>query len=398
MHPRPSDTCATRSRKRMKFEYIDRPEQLRSAADRIRVATLLGIDTEAAGYHRYFDRLSLVQVSTREEHFLIDPLALEDLAPLGAALADPDVEVIFHDADYDLRILDRDLGFRIRGLFDTQIAAAFLGERSLGLGAIVERFLGISLPKAFQRADWAERPLSQGMMEYAATDTAHLPDLRDRLREALEAAGRLTWAEEEFRRREEGTRWVESENGTEAFMRMKGARDLPPRGLAILRELHAWREETSRERDQATFRVLGNQAMLAMSAQPPRDTKALGAVSGVGESLVRRHGRELIAAVERGLAVAESELPRFPPPRRWERDPELEAKIEELKAIRNRAAERLQLDPGFLMSRALLEEVARRAPGSEEEILAVPDVRRWQVEAFGADLLQALRPSDRHDR
>jgi ribonuclease D len=375
----------------MKFDYIDRPDQLRTAAERIRVAPLLGIDTEAAGYHRYFDRLSLVQVSTREEHFLIDPLALDDLAPLGDALADPDVEVIFHDADYDLRILDRDLGFRIQGLFDTQIAAAFLGERSLGLGAVVERFLGLSLPKAYQRADWAERPLSQGMMEYAATDTAHLPELRDRLREALEAAGRLGWAEEEFRRREEGTRWVEPENGSEAFMRMKGARDLPPRGLAILRELHAWREETSKQRDQATFRVLGNQSMLAMSAQPPRDTRSLGSVSGVGESLIRRHGRELIAAVERGLAVPEADLPRFPPPRRWERDPELEARIEELKLVRNRAAERLQLDPGFLMSRAVLEEIARRTPSSEDEMFEIPDVRRWQLEAFGADLMQALR-------
>jgi ribonuclease D len=374
----------------MKFDYIDRPDQLRTAAERIRVAPLLGIDTEAAGYHRYFDRLSLVQVSTREEHFLIDPLALDDLAPLGDALADPDVEVIFHDADYDLRILDRDLGFRIQGLFDTQIAAAFLGERSLGLGAVVERFLGLSLPKAYQRADWAERPLSQGMMEYAATDTAHLPELRDRLREALEAAGRLGWAEEEFRRREEGTRWVEPENGSEAFMRMKGARDLPPRGLAILRELHAWREETSKQRDQATFRVLGNQSMLAMSAQPPRDTRSLGSVSGVGESLIRRHGRELIAAVERGLAVPEADLPRFPPPRRWERDPELEARIEELKLVRNRAAERLQLDPGFLMSRAVLEEIARRTPSSEDEMFEIPDVRRWQLEAFGADLMQAL--------
>jgi ribonuclease D len=391
MHWRPPDTCATRSPYGMKFDYIDRPDQLRTAAERIRVAPLLGIDTEAAGYHRYFDRLSLVQVSTREEHFLIDPLALDDLAPLGDALADPDVEVIFHDADYDLRILDRDLGFRIQGLFDTQIAAAFLGERSLGLGAVVERFLGLSLPKAYQRADWAERPLSQGMMEYAATDTAHLPELRDRLREALEAAGRLGWAEEEFRRREEGTRWVEPENGSEAFMRMKGARDLPPRGLAILRELHAWREETSKQRDQATFRVLGNQPMLAMSAQPPRDTRSLGSVSGVGESLIRRHGRELIAAVERGLAVPEADLPRFPPPRRWERDPELEARIEELKLVRNRAAERLQLDPGFLMSRAVLEEIARRTPSSEDEMFEIPDVRRWQLEAFGADLMQALR-------
>jgi len=375
----------------MDYEYIDTPEHLRAAADRIRSSSLLGVDTEAAGYHRYFDRLSLVQVSTREEHFLIDPLALEDLGPLGEMLADADVEVVFHDADYDLRILDRDLGFTVRGLFDTQIAAAFLGDKALGLGAVVERYLGLVLPKAFQRADWAERPLSQGMMDYAATDTAHLPVLRDRLREALEEKGRLDWAEEEFRRREEGTRWAEPENGAEAFMRIKGARDLAPRGLAVLRELHAWREEASRRRDQATFRVLGNQAMLEMSVRPPGSLRALGSVAGVGEGLVRRHGSDLMAAIERGLAVPDDELPRFPPPRRLDRDPDLEARIEELKSARNRAAAALELDPGFLMARSLLEEIARRSPASPAELLEVPDVRRWQVEAFGDELLRALR-------
>lgn len=175
----------------MNYEYIDRPDELARVVQRLSGEPLLGVDTEAAGYHRYLDRLSLLQISTREVNLLIDPLALDDLSPLRPLLADPDTEKIFHDADFDLRILNRDLGVVIEGLFDTQIAAAFLGQRSLGLGAIVERYLGISLPKAFQRADWAERPLSEGMKDYAATDTAHLPDLRDRLREALLEKGRL---------------------------------------------------------------------------------------------------------------------------------------------------------------------------------------------------------------
>ena len=129
----------------------------------------------------------------------------------------------------------------VRGLFDTQIAAFFLGERSLGLGAVVEKFLGISLPKAYQRADWAERPLTEGMRDYAATDTAHLPELRDRLREELVRVGRAHWAEEEFARKQE-TRWSAPNGADEGFLKIKGARDLSPRGLAVLRELHAWRE------------------------------------------------------------------------------------------------------------------------------------------------------------
>jgi ribonuclease D len=375
----------------MKYEYIDTPDRLDAAVERLRGHPLLGADTEAAGYHRYFDRLSLIQLSTRGENVLIDPLALQDLSPLRDLFADPEVETIFHDADYDLRILDRDLGFHVRGLFDTQIAAAFLGERSLGLGAVVERYLGVSLPKAYQRADWAERPLTQGMMDYAATDTAYLPALRDRLREGLEAIGRMAWADEEFRRREEGTRWQEPDEAHKAFMRMKGARDLPPRGLAILREVFAWREEVARERDQATFRVLGNQSLLEISARAPRALPELQAISGVGEGTVRRYGSALLAAVRRGMEVPDADLPRFPAARRWERDPELEGRIETLKDARTHVADRLGLDPGFVMSRNQLEEIARRNPQSEEELRDVPDVRRWQIEALGDALLRVLR-------
>jgi ribonuclease D len=374
----------------LKYEYVDTPEQLRDLVARLKGLPLLAADTEAAGYHRYLDRLSLIQLSTREEHFLIDPLALDDVSPLAPLFADPEVETIFHDADYDLRILDRDAGIEVRGLFDTQIAAAFLGERSLGLGNIVEKYLGLKLPKEYQRADWAERPLSEGMKEYAATDTAHLPALRDRLNEELERKGRLAWAEEEFQRREQ-TRWTEQEGELEAFMRMKGARDLPPRGLAILRELHEWREGVARERDQATFRVLSNQALLEMSVRAPQSAQELRQVQGVSDGLAQRRGRELLAAIRRGVEVPEEELPRFPRARRWERDPEHEARVEALKSARNRRADALELDSGFLMSKAMLEEVARRDPRSVEELLELPGVRRWQAEALGDALIRALK-------
>jgi ribonuclease D len=373
----------------MSYVTVETPEQLQDALSRLRGHPLIAADTEAAGYHRFLDRISLIQLSSREETFLVDPLAVEDLSGLRPIFEDPAVETVFHDADYDLRILDRDLGLRVRGLFDTQIAAAFLGERQLGLGAVVENFLGLKLPKAFQRADWAERPLSQGMKDYAAQDTVHLPALRDRLRAALEEKGRLAWAEEEFLRREE-TRWSEDEDPAGAFLRMKGARDVPPRGLAVLRELFAWREGVARERDVATFRVVPNQTLLELSLRPPQSAADLRGVSGLSDGLVQRRGREIADAVGRGLAVPEEELPRYPRGRRFERDPEVEERAERLKDARNRRAEALNLDPGFLISRAQLEEIARRNPASREELAATPDVRRWQVEAVGSELLRAL--------
>jgi ribonuclease D len=374
----------------MEYEYIDTPDRLRAVVDRLASEPVLGIDTEAAGYHRYLDRLSLVQLSSREENFLLDPLALGDLSELARLFSDPASEKVFHDADFDLRILDRDAQLRVTRIFDTQIAAAFLGARSLGLGAIVEKYLGVGLPKAYQRADWAERPLSEGMKEYAATDTAYLPPLRDRLDEDLEARGRREWAQEEFERRET-TRWSESADELQAFLKVKGARDLDPRGLAVLRELFQWREEVGRERDQATFRVLGNQSLIELSLRAPTDRRDLVDVKGVPEGLADRRGRDILEAIRRGLDVPDTELPRFPATRRWDRDPEAEARAEQLRRVRNEAADRLDLDPGFLMSRATLDEIARRNPTEVAELREIPDVRRWQIEALGQDLIDALR-------
>lgn len=374
----------------MDYEYIEHPEQLAALVEELRGEPLLGVDTEAAGYHRFFDRMSLVQLSTRTANYLIDPFTAGDLSPLRGPFEDPAVEKIFHDADYDVRILDRDAGLRISGLFDTQIAAAFLGEKQLGLGNIVEKHLGLKLPKEFQRADWAERPLSAGMKEYAATDTAHLPDLRDRLRAELEARGRLHWAQEEFLRREQ-TRWVEGEDTREAYMKVKGARDLTPRGLALLRELYAWRDGVARERDQATFRVLGNQALLEMSASPPGGVRDLPSVTGLSEGMAQRRGRDIMEAVRRGLAVPDDELPRWPRSPRFERDLELEARVESLRDARTRVAEQLGLEPGFLLPRAALEEIGKARPTTPEALEQVPGVRRWQVEAVGDAILATLR-------
>jgi ribonuclease D len=374
----------------MEYEYIDTPDALHDLVSRLGGEPLLGVDTEAAGYHRYFDRLSLVQISTRASNFLVDPQAVGALSPLAELFENAAIEKIFHDADYDLRILDRDAGMGVNNIFDTQIAAAFLGEKSLGLGSIAEKYLGLKLPKEHQRADWAERPLTEGMKEYAATDTAHLPELRDRLRADLEARGRMHWAEEEFRRREL-TRWMEPEGNREAYMKIKGARDLPPRGLAILRELHEWREGAAREQDRATFRVLGNQALLEMSAKPPADARALTKVTGISEGLAQRRGRDIMAAVRRGLEVPEDQLPRWPRGQRFERDVELEARVEALKDARNHRAAELELDPGFVMSRNLLEEVGKARPRTLEQLSAVEGVRRWQVEAVGEALLSVLK-------
>jgi len=369
--------------------YVRSSAELATLMRRVAREPLVAVDTEAASFHRFVDRIYLIQLSIRRETAIIDPLTVDDVSALGTVLADPAIEVVFHDGDYDLRILDRDYGFHARRLFDTRIAAHLLGEPAVGLAALVEKHVGVTLDKKYQRADWSRRPLPPEMLEYAATDTRYLLELREKLRGLLEARGRLSWAEEEFQRLE-GVRWTPPESNGDAYLRMKGARKLGRRALAVLRELVPWRDGIAAELDRATFRVISNEALLALSEAPPRTQADLERVGGISSRLVAERGDSLLATVERGLAVPEKDLPRPPRAERRTPDPAFDKAVERLKGVRNAAAERLGLDPGVLCPNGTLEAVARARPASAAALEVIPEVRRWQIEVLGGDFLKAL--------
>lgn len=373
------------------MRLIETIPELEQLAEQLAGEPLIAADTEAAGYHRYDDSLCLVQVSTRHDTWLLDTLALGSLNPIAELFADPEIEILFHDADFDLRLLDRDFGVHVRGLFDTKIAARFTGARSFGLGSMLEEELGLKLAKKYQRADWAKRPLPQEMLEYAAMDTRYLPQLRDILKDRLEEKGRLAWAEEEFRIQEQ-TGWEPPADDDEAYMRLKNTRDLDPRSRAALREMYEWRDAVARERDVASFRVLNNDTLVAVAREMPTRLDELEDVARISKGNARRWGAELLAGVERARSLSEDELPERPRTTRGPpRDPEADRRADRLKEVRDAAADRLELDRGFLMARWQLEEIARAEPRSLEELAAIESVRQWQIEALGSGLLDALK-------
>jgi ribonuclease D len=358
--------------------------------ERLKGEPLLAVDTEAASFHRYHDRIYLLQVSSRRETAVVDPLAITSLAPLAGALADPDVEIVFHDADYDLRLLDLEYGLRATNLFDTRLAAQLLNEPGVGLAALLEKHLTVRLDKRFQRADWSARPLLPEMLDYAAADTRHLPELRDILRNQLRARGRLEWAEEEFSLLT-GVRWSGVATDEPAYLRLKGSKALPGRALAILRELFQWREDLARRTDKAAFRILNNEPMLALAQSPPTDLATLKTVRGIGQDQAERRGREILAAVQRGLDVPEGELPRIERPVRKPPDAAYESRLERLKAARNLLATQYDLAPGVLCPNGTLEAIARLNPAGLEQMGELRELRRWQLKEIGSSLLAALR-------
>ena len=368
---------------------IESRSELEALFERLRREPLLALDTEAASFHRYTDRVYLLQVSSRRETAVVDPLATGGLGPLDQVLTNPDLEIVFHDADYDLRLLNREYGFLATNVFDTRIAAQLLNEPGVGLAALLEKYLGVRLDKRFQRADWSARPLSAPMLEYAASDTRHLPELRDILRTELEARGRLGWAMEEFALLDDirGTQ----QEGEPGYLRIKGARALKGRELAILRELFAWREAVAQRADRATFRVLNNEPMLALAKHPPADLAALKGVPGISADQVERRGRDILAAVQRGLELPDRELPRIERAPRRPFDAAFDARLERLKAARNRLAAELDLQPGVLCPNGTLEAIAKANPVTVESLGQVPELRRWQLRTIGEALLAAVK-------
>jgi len=368
--------------------YLDSADAVERFLDGLHPVRAIALDTEGASFHRFVDRIYLLQLATDRHEAIIDPLPIGTPERLGALLADPAVEVVLHDADYDLRLLRQDYGWQVTGLFDTRVAAQLLGLRAFGLAALLEQFFAVRLDKKHQRADWSMRPLPADMLDYAAQDTRHLLPLRDRLREALERKGRLHWAQEEFRRTE-GARW-EPDTADTAWMRLKGARDLTRRELARLRELLQWRDAIAAELDRATFRVAGNELLLDIARTAPATREQLAALKGFPRGMSEGRIAEALQGIARANALPEADLPRFPKAARWDRDPDFDDRVARLKAVRDAVAADLDLDPGVLCSRDRMEAVARRKPRHLDEFAEIPELRAWQAEVLGAGFLKAL--------
>jgi len=249
----------------------------------------------------------------------------------------------------------------------------------------------VTLDKKYQRADWSLRPLTAPMIAYAADDTRHLPALRDRLAGQLEARGRLAWAEEEFGHLE-SVRWSGADRDADAYLRLKGARLLRGRSLAVLRSLHAWREATARELDAAPFRVLGNEALIALARAVPLQLSSLPGPPELPAALARRYGAAVIAVIREAAEAPEATWPRLERGPRETQDPAVERRLERLKALRNARARELAIDAGVLCPNGTLQAVAERSPATADQLAAIPELRRWQRIALGeSKILETLK-------
>jgi ribonuclease D len=380
------------------FARIENHRDLEALAQELLSKKVVAIDTEADSFYHYFDKTCLVQIATRHQTYLVDPLALggpAELAPLGPVVASPDIRKIFHAAEYDIYVLKRDCGFSFANLFDTMISAQLLGYPSIGLAALAERHYGVSLPKDEQRSDWSVRPLRDSQLTYAAADVRYLIPLSEKLERELRKAKRLAWAQEEFEtlvRR----KWPEREFDKLGYLRIKGSKSLDPQSLSVLRELYLVRDKRAREIDRPPFKVLSNRALFEISQQQPANEKSLAQIKGVTELIIRRFGREILSAVARGMKRKHGPIPRRSGKlngggnSRRRMDQGTEKRLGALKRWRTRRAKELSLDPGVLCPNSALEAIAWRNPREGSELEDLNEVKRWFARSFGDEVAEAL--------
>ena len=352
-------------------------------------APRLAIDIEADSLYHYFEKVCLIQISTDQDTYILDPLGIPEVAELAPLMANPSVEKVFHAANYDVFCLRRDFSFVFANIFDTHVAAQLLGYEFLGLGALMEQILGIHHSKRRQRDDWSRRPLISEQLEYAAMDTHHLLRLRDELENSLREKGRLSWALEEFETAAVVER-PEKEFDTEGFRRIKGGRDLSPQNQVVLRALYLLRDKIARKLDVPPFKVLNNSVLIELVRRPPASPREMFNRPGISYRVARRFAADIL----RTIADARRQDPSFlevPARSAWKpASRAAKLRLEALKHWRQEKARHLNLQVGVVFPANVLENLAVAPPEMPEELLSIPGMRRWRVREFGDELVELL--------
>ncbi len=365
--------------------YIEHDKNLKQLVKKLRNESLLAIDTESNSLYAYQERVCLIQLSTRTHDYIIDPLRIADMSPLGELLTNPKIEKVFHAAEYDLMCLKRDYGFTVVNLFDTMIAARICGVKALGLNRLLAEYCGVDADKSHQRDDWGQRPLSEEGLLYAQMDTHYLPTLRDKLSELLVNTNRIEEAKETFIEACEVTP-PEHTFDPEGYWRMAIPSALNRRQSAILRELYILREELAKERDCPPFKVLTDKMLLAIAETSPRSVNEVEHVKGLPVAIAHRYAQELLQAVERG---SRTQLPRRPR-RTSDIDPVVAERFTALRDWRRERAELRGVESDVILSKEALWGLAIKAPTTLDGLQGIRGIGPWRLATYGEEIVSLI--------
>jgi ribonuclease D len=367
--------------------WVEEPEALDRLARTLVVQPRLAVDTESNSLHAYREQVCLIQFSIPGVDYLLDPLVLHNLSPLAPLFSNPRIEKVFHAVEYDLICLKRDFGITFANIFDTMQAARILGYKQVGLDSMLAEKLGITLNKHFQKADWAERPLSQEMLNYARLDTHHLLDLRDSLQVELKERGRWELAQEEFARLAVGNDIVKPD--IPSWSRVKGTQHFTPRQLTILQELCLWRETQAEKMGRPVFKVIDNKRLIAITLKAPKTKRELEALDLTSRQIYL-FGDDILQAILRGR---KAELIR--PPKSIRPDPNVLNRLKLLANWRKTVALKIGVESDIVLPKSWMNAIAEQNPKSIPELAALMPQSPWRLGTFGREILNALSAKGR---
>ncbi len=363
---------------------ITKTGELKRLVNLLSVQPVIAVDTESNSLFAYREQVCLVQFSSPEADYLVDPLAFNDLSLLGPIFADRHIQKVFHAAEYDLICLKRDFGFSFYNLFDTMLAARILGRKEVGLGSILESEFNLQVNKRHQRANWGQRPLPDFLLDYARHDTHYLIPLKEKLEKELKKKGLLPLAQEDFQR--ESQVEVNPDNGKNDCWRVTGVHHLSPQQVAVLKELCIYRDEVARRCNRPLFKVISDHTLHAISVALPSSMEQLKALPGMTHHQLDRHGKAILQAVQHGL---QSE-PVHPVRNIRPADSFLE-RVEALKQWRKLKAHQLEVESDIILPRDLLHLLASKNPQNMRAVNACLADVPWRRERYGEEILKILK-------
>ena len=352
----------------------------------------LAVDTESNSLFAHREQVCLIQVSTPDQDFIIDPLALTELDGFGDLMADPAVEKIFHAAEYDLLSMKRDFGYSFANLYDTMLAARILGWKKVGLGSILEQEFDLQVNKRYQRANWGRRPLPPEQIAYARQDTHYLIPIRDMMERELEAAGRVAEARESFSQvAMTPTPPARNFCPEDFWCLLNGRYQLSPQQQSVLRELFIFREREAQRRNLPPFKILGNQTLIELAEALPQYPDEFQGIHGLTRRVIDRYGRRLTQVIKQGTQAQPPELPA----RRVRPSESVLIRFEALHNWRKERAAQRGVESDVIVSKKALWEIASRNPKTVEDLATIQFLGDWQRNEYGKELLRVLRQARR---
>ena len=374
------------------FELIENDIQLNNLTDQIKTASVVALDTEADSFHHYLPKVCLIQITANGKTSIIDPLAPITIAPFLEELSQK--ELIIHDAGYDLRMLKADFGFHPKnGVFDTMLAAALSGLPNVGLSALLEQVLGMTVAKHNQKADWSKRPLTEHLLQYAAEDTIFLARIREYLETKLHKLSRSDWHAESCRQAVTAAAVTREATDPDSEWRIKGTGTLSFEVMAFVRELWYWRETIAQKTNIAPFMICRNADIIKLADWAARKKKPIDSVRHFPVRCHNSNQKDLLAALQTAQELTSQQ---WPGPRKSDPSKRLSKTtrntVNELKVECEKIADEIGLSMQWIASRAALTQIVLNNATTVEDIQKNKILMNWQANLLLPVIGKVLSP------